>query len=81
MGKVVKLKVVPKRKYPDVVACLRSVMDEAKAGDVSSVAVAVVRPNGFINAMFSESDNAPGMMGAVSLLQHRLIRQAEDEND
>jgi hypothetical protein len=55
-----------------VVRTLEKMLHQAREGDVQAVAIAWVGATGGINAAWSES-NAASMLGAVSLLQYRLL--------
>lgn len=60
---------------------LETVLEQAKEGRVAGVAIAVVRPNGACNSSHSETYSAPALLGAVTLLNYRLLRYIEDEPD
>lgn len=58
------------------VAVLRKLLAACEGGEVVSVAVAYTTRLGAIGGDFSEG-SAGGMLGAVSLLQHRLLVACE----
>lgn len=61
-----------------VQSTLREVMNEAKAGDVSAVAIAIVHRDGSISAHWSELPSMPAMLGSISHLEFRLNRQLDE---
>lgn len=63
-----------------VVDTLKDVMDDAKAGTVSSVAVAIVYRDGTVGTAWSEVPSTGLLIGAAARLQWRLI-QMQDELD
>lgn len=57
-----------------VVETLEAALEQAKAGDIRSVALAVVRPTGACNTAWSDCNAAAApLVGAVALLQKRLV--------
>lgn len=60
---------------------LEAVLEQAREGRVAGVAIAVVRPNDACNSSHSETNHAPALLGAVTLLNYRLLRYIEDEPD
>lgn len=59
-----------------VIETLETALEQARAGDIRSIAIAVVRPSGSCNAAWSDcNDVAAPLVGAVALLQKRLINQ------
>lgn len=77
MGKVVRLRLVKKPRNASVVSTLKAVRLDANQGNLSAIAVGIVRPDGSINTVFSDSDQAAAMLGSVSLLSHRLLSAVE----
>jgi hypothetical protein len=61
-----------------VIETLEDALEDAKAGNIRSVAIAVVRPDLALNACWSDSDSAAPLIGAVALLQKRLIEALDD---
>ena len=59
-----------------VVHTLEKMLQHAREGHVQAVAVAWVGPTGRVNAAWSDS-NAASTLGAVSLLQYRLLNTLE----
>ena len=55
---------------------LEKMLHHAREGDVQAVAIAWVGATGGINAAWSESNVGP-ILGAVSLLQYRLLNALE----
>lgn len=60
-----------------VIETLETTLEQARAGDVVAVGIAVLRPSGAGNAGFSDSDNCIGLLGAVEILRHRLLNSIE----
>lgn len=57
---------------PGVVEALEDILARAKAGDLSSVAIAVVYRDGSTGDAWSEPASIGTLIGAVTILQHRL---------
>src|SRR5258708_5124145 len=79
-----RLKVVPFKPRPcpfkeSVLETLKEVLEEAEAGNVNAVVVAVVRPNGAITCNSSEGETVGLMVGALALAQHSLLAATERE--
>lgn len=60
-----------------VIETLAEAMDRAVAGNIVAVAIAFVTPDGAINTSRSQSDNVGTLLGAVTLLQGRLLAKIE----
>lgn len=56
---------------------LESALEEARAGRVVAVAIAVLRPKGEINVGHSDTADVGRLLGAISLLQWRLLNNLE----
>lgn len=54
------------------VETLEAALADARDGRVVAVAVAVVRPQGGVNVAWSRSDDLGRLLGAASVLQHKL---------
>jgi hypothetical protein len=50
----------------------------AEADDVVGIGIAILRPDGSINTCFSDCDNVAALLGAATLLQHRLLKATEE---
>jgi hypothetical protein len=61
-----------------VVETLEAALDEAKRGLIRGVALAVVRPDLALNTSWSDSNSAAPLVGAVALLQKRIIESMDD---
>ena len=73
MPEVVALKTERAASNEAAISLLETALTEAKNGDIVAVAIAVVRPTGHTNCAFTDFDNAGMLLGAVALLQSRLI--------
>ena len=62
----------------DVIATLESVLEQARAGQVSSVAVAVVYRDGSTGKTWSGAPSASTLVGAVARLQASLITRFDE---
>lgn len=62
-----------------VIAILQEAIQEAKDGKLIAVVLGKVRPEGSLNADWSESSAcATEMLAASTLLQHRLVQYLDD---
>lgn len=61
----------------DVAAKLQEALEKANAGELSSVAVAVVYRDGTCGSSWSSAPSLSCLIGAVTRLQHSLIRDAD----
>lgn len=61
-----------------VIETLEAALEEAKAGKIRGVAIAVVRPDMALNTSWSDSDAAAPLVGAVALLQKRIVQSLDD---
>ena len=80
--KVVKFKKRIDADKESAIETLEMVLQQAKAGDISEVAIAFVRPNSAINCFVSDNTmgNAGLILGAVAMLQYRLSKMLDDED-
>ena len=56
----------------DIVERLEEVLTRARAGEISSIAIAIVTRAGCVNQCWSNAPSLPALMGSVALLQHKL---------
>jgi len=77
--KVLKLVTQRVQANEDTVSLLEHMLDEAKRGEVESVAVAYVRSDRSIGHHWSSS-YVGTLLGSVSRLQYALNRAADDES-
>jgi len=63
----------------DVVATLESVLERAREGRISSVAIAMVYRDGSTNRTWSKSPSLSALVGAVARLLAALIRMADSD--
>ena len=61
-----------------VIETLEAALDEAKEGKIRGVAIAVVRPDMALNTSWADSDAAAPVIGAVALLQKRIVQSLDD---
>jgi len=69
-----------RRVNTDVVSLLEKALAEAKEGYVAAIGLAIVRPSGHVNCAFTNFETAGMLLGAVALLQSRLIANMEPTN-
>lgn len=55
------------------VGVLEHALEQARNGEIVSVAVAIVRPNGAASSMHSDTDCLPALIGAANVSLHRLM--------
>jgi len=60
-----------------VVETLEFALAEAKDGLIRGVALAVVRPDLALNTSWSDSNSAAPLVGAVALLQKRIVESLD----
>lgn len=76
------LRLLPGPKGPlhreNVLAVLAEMLEQARRGELSGVAVAGVRPDGSMTTITSATDNAPALLGAVSRLAKVLNDKIEE---
>lgn len=77
-AEIIQLPTAFNRKFQSTISTLERVLEQARAGAVESVAIVVVRPTGFVDTTFSESDKGPALAGGVALLQSRILRALEE---
>lgn len=75
--KLVKFKPLIDISKQSAIKTLEEALRQAKAGDVISVGIAVVRPSGSINASRSDTHDVGRLLGAISLLHHRTLTDTE----
>lgn len=63
----------------DVVGKLEEVLDAAKRGEISSVAIACVYRDGMTGSTWSTVPTFSMLIGALRCLEHRLLRQWNDD--
>ena len=62
----------------DVVAKLEEALTKAKAGEISSVAIAIVHRDGSTNYSWSKAPSMSLLIGCTARLQAGLIRRLEE---
>lgn len=60
----------------ETIAILRSWLERAERGEITSIAIAGVMPGGEISIEFSSTDRQAVVVGAVSLLHQRALDRA-----
>lgn len=85
MGDIIKINPAKSPDAPDisqaVIDALDHMMGEARAGRITSLALAGVSPAGSAYTIVTDTDNSPGLIGAVALLQHRILMSVESGED
>jgi hypothetical protein len=59
-----------------VVFILEDLLEEARAGKIQAVGVAIIRPDLSMHSSWSES-HAAVLLGGISVLQHRVIESLD----
>lgn len=77
--KLVKFKPLIDISKASAIDTLKEALKEAQAGDVTSVAIAVVRPTGAINCSRSDTHDIGRLLGAIALLNHRALLATEKD--
>lgn len=77
MAQVVPLKTERASSNEAAILMLEDMLAQARAGEVVAVGIAVVRPGSHINCGFTDFDNAGLLLGAVALLQSRVLANME----
>lgn len=62
-----------------VQATLKAVLADAKAGAISSIAIAIVHRDGGVAEAWSELPSVPAMIGATARLLHSLNREMDGD--
>lgn len=57
-----------------VVKILEKHLDQARRGEISGIAVALVRPNGTTSTFWSSTEHGHAVLGAIAVLQHEYAR-------
>ena len=68
----------PEPPAPDLIATLERALEQARAGDLSSVALAFVHRDGAVSAEWSTLPSRPAMLGSISRLAHRINLDADE---
>lgn len=64
----------------DSIDILEEILAEAKAGNIQSVLIAIVKPDTAMGSTWS-SGTAGLMLGAIRMLEHQFIKEAIDGED
>lgn len=75
MSKLVSLQTRGARINAESVAILKEYLAMAEAGEIQAVAVAGVRGDGSTQTQSSSTDHFQTLLGAVAVLQHRMIEE------
>lgn len=59
----------------EAVEVLEALLEEARAGKIRAVAMAVVRPDRTFSTSYNNSDAYTALLAAVTVLQHRLVAE------
>ena len=73
-AKLIPLKPHLERDQESAINTLKAILDQAVEGRVSGVGIAIVRPHGGIDTTFSGTQQGPALVGAITLLQHRILK-------
>lgn len=73
------LKTENERAKESVLEILEIAGEQTREGKIVAVAVAVLRPDGSSNCMWSNTNSAVALAGAVAVLNHRMQMQIHDE--
>ena len=73
MNDVIKLVPIIKQAQQETVEILEELLVLAKDGHINSIAIAYVTYDDAVNTRRSATDRFGSLLGAVSLLQHRLL--------
>lgn len=76
---IVSLQTRPKAINAEVVKILRELLAQAEAGDIEGLAYAARLPNGSCDTGSSSTDYFQELVGAVAILQHRMIEEMRQE--
>jgi hypothetical protein len=74
---VVELKTRPVEVNENVVETLRHALAQAEAGQIKAVAVVGIMPDMSVMTAASSNDCLPSLVGALAILQHRLLNDRE----
>lgn len=69
---IIELKTRPLEVVESVVMRLEEILQDARAGKISAVAIAAVETGGATISVWSQTDNFGALLGAVSRLEYRL---------
>jgi len=68
------IKLEPKKEANlEVVAALKQLLKDAEAGEIIDLAYAGYTPSGQLISSFTQSEDRPRQLAAITRLQHRLI--------
>jgi hypothetical protein len=76
---VVQLKPVADKEKESTIEVLEEMIKQAREGHIQSVGIAVLRPDGSTGTAWSDA-TASGLLAAISLLNHRLIKAIDFED-
>lgn len=68
----------PEPPAQNVIATLERALEQARAGDLSSVALAFVHRDGAVSAEWSALPSRPAMLGSISRLAHKINLDADE---
>jgi hypothetical protein len=72
---------IPKNVNQEAVDACTEWLERTKTGEFTSVALAATAANGDIVTSVSETSDSPRLIGAVSVLQHRILVNRKNEVD
>lgn len=56
-----------------IIKCMNDIIEQVKEGNIASVAVAAVETDGSVWTVTPPGDQFAGLIGAVRVLEHRLL--------
>ena len=75
MGDVTKLKTFADHTNEETITVLREHLEQAERGEIVAVAICALERSGACQTRATATDNFQGMLGALSLLQHRMMAE------
>lgn len=73
MADILSLKTFAAQTNEETIAMLREYLAMAERGEIVAAAVAAIEPSGASRSRCSASDHFQGLLGALTILQHRMI--------
>ena len=81
MSNVYALPTLPNICRADAIETLERYLERAKAGEITTVAIAAINTEGSANFSYSQQVSGVSLLGAVTLLQHDLTAALMREVD
>lgn len=77
MADIVSLKTFAAQTNEATIEILRDYLGQAERGEIVAVAIAAVAPGGASRTQASASDNFQGLLGAMLILQYRMLTESK----